>query len=268
VRDINRAIIGEHPAEHAYGVSLSACDKQTDSGFQHRELTENGKTDSFLAHTVNVLRTHHLSDAALKRRKAHIASFRIKGLDYSALSPYPRAEDTRKGNFAEVVTAEYLEAATSTTLPVYRLRYNPNVNQSMKGDDVLLFDLDSDPIRIIVAESKFRGTPSKVAVTEMIEGLQRSHSSMLPVSLVFVLDRLFDEGKAELGKKVLDCAELFTANKLDIAYVGLLLSNTNASAHLQRSVDSQLHNLIVISLGVSEPESLVQRAFDELEGEL
>jgi hypothetical protein len=265
---MSRAIIGEHPAEHAYGVSLSACDKRTDSGFQHRELTENGKTDSFLAHTVNVLRTHHLSEEALKRRKARIASFKINGLDYSALSPYPHDDSVRKGNFAEVVTAEYLEVSTPTTLPVYRLRYNANVNQSMKGDDVLLFDLDSDPVRIIVAESKFRGTPSKAAITEMIDGLQRSHNGTLPVSLTFVSDRLFDEGKAELGEKVLECAELFVANKLDISYVGLLLSNTKASAHMQRSVDSQLHNLLVISLGVSAPEILVQRAFDELEGEL
>ncbi|GHV47438.1 hypothetical protein FACS189499_04950 [Clostridia bacterium] len=198
---MSRAIIGEHPTGHTYGVSLAACDKKTDSEFQHRELTENGKIDSFLAHTVNALRLHHLSDEALERRKVHIASFKIKGLDYSRLSPYPRDDNVRKGNFAEVVTAEYLEATTSTSLPVYRLRYNTNVNQSMKGDDVLLFDLDSDPIRIIVAESKFRKIPSTAPIKEMIDGLQRSHSGALPVSLTFVSDRLFEEGKAELGKK-------------------------------------------------------------------
>ncbi|GHV32387.1 hypothetical protein FACS18949_03140 [Clostridia bacterium] len=187
---MSRAIIGEHPTGHTYGVSLAAYDKQTDSGFQHRELTENGKTDSFLAYTVSALRTHHLSDEELEDRKATIASFKIQGLDYAALSlslsPYPREESMRKGNFAEVVTAEYLEAATSANLPVYRLRYNPNVNQSMKGDDVLLFDLDSDPVRIIVGEAKFRGTPSKSAVAEMVDGLQRSHSGGLPASLPFV----------------------------------------------------------------------------------
>ncbi|MFQ6963494.1 MAG: Hachiman antiphage defense system protein HamA [Oscillospiraceae bacterium] len=43
----------------------------------------------------------------------------------------------------------------------YRLRYNTNPDQSMKGDDVLLFDLDSDPVRIVVGESKFRGTPDE-----------------------------------------------------------------------------------------------------------
>ncbi|GHU94789.1 hypothetical protein FACS1894208_06490 [Clostridia bacterium] len=265
---MSRAIIGEHPTGHAYGVFLAACDKQTDSGFQHRELTENGRTDSFLAHTVNVLRLHHLSDEALERRKVHIASFKIKGLDYSRLSPYPHDDNVRKGNFAEVITAEYLDATTPTSLPVYRLRYNTNVNQSMKGEDVLLFDLDSDPIRIIVAESKFRKAPSKADVIEMVEGLERSHSGTLPVSLAFVSDRLYDEGKAELGEKVMKCAELFATDKLNIDYVGLMLGNANTSANIQRNVKSQLHNLLVISLGVNEPENLVLRAFDELEGEL
>ncbi|GHV47435.1 hypothetical protein FACS189499_04940 [Clostridia bacterium] len=71
-----------------------------------------------------------------------------------------------------------------------------------------------------------------------------------------------------MAKKVLDCAELFATNKLDIYYVGLLLSNTDASTYMQKNVKSTLHNLLVISLGVSEPVRLVQRAFDELEGEL
>jgi hypothetical protein len=123
-------------------------------------------------------------------------------------------------------------------------------------------------VRIIVGEAKFRGTPSKAAIDEMIDGLQRSHSGGLPVSLPFVSEMLCSDGKPDLGEKVLSCAELFVNNKLDIDYVGLLLSNTNASAHMQRSVNSQLHNLHVISLGVSKPEILVRRAFDELEGEL
>jgi hypothetical protein len=265
---MNRAIIGEHPLGHPYGVSFSACDIETESGFPHRELTENGNRDSFFVHTVNTLRTHHISVENLERRKERIARLKIKGFDYSRLSPYPQDENAQRGNFAEVVTAEYLAASTSADLPVYRLRYNTNPNQSMKGDDVLLFDLDSDPVRIIVAESKFRGTPSKAAVVEMIEGLERSSNGTLPVSLVFVSDRLYDEGQTELGERVLNCVELFTDNKLQIDYVGLLFSNTNVGTHVHKNTASTLRNLLVISLGMNEPENLVKRTFDELEGEL
>ena len=44
----------------------------------------------------------------------------------------------------------------------------------MKSDDVLLFDLDAAPVRIIVGESKFRTTPDKQAVVDIVDGLVRS----------------------------------------------------------------------------------------------
>jgi hypothetical protein len=36
----------------------------------------------------------------------------------------------------------------------------------MKGDDVLAFDLDSHPVRVIVGEAKFRATSTKDSVQE------------------------------------------------------------------------------------------------------
>ena len=44
----------------------------------------------------------------------------------------------------------------------------------MKGDDVLCFDLDSDPVRIIVGEAKYRGKASKAVIQDILEGLQKS----------------------------------------------------------------------------------------------
>jgi hypothetical protein len=54
------------------------------------------------------------------------------------------------------------------------VRYNPNVDQSMKGDDVLAFDLDSHPVRVIVGEAKVRATSTKGSVQEIVTGLVRS----------------------------------------------------------------------------------------------
>jgi len=264
---MNNRIIGNHPTEHTYGTSLSACDKTTSLGISHRVLSENGNRIAFMDFTVEVLKAHHISPEALERRKTAINSLKIKGLDISRLSPYPTDSKTQCGNFAEVVIAEYLCASTPATLPIYRLRYNPNPNQSMKGDDVLLFDLDSNPVRIIVSESKFRGTPTKAAVDEIMEGLTRSSNGALPVSMTFVSDRLFEQGNVELGEKVLKCVDLLVADKLDINYVGFLLSNNNVANHVDRNTIA-LHNLLMISLGVNSPEDMVQDAFQRLEADL
>jgi hypothetical protein len=173
---------------------------------------------------------HHTSTEQLERsERRRSAMIRLGfGTEQARLGRFPVVENTRKGNLAEIVLAEYIGAVTGATVPVYRLRCNPNVDQSMKGNDVLAFDLDTDPVRIIVGESKFRGTSSKAAVEEIVADLVRSHKAGIPVSLQFVADRWFEEGRADLGMRIERCAELFASGRLRLDYVGLFLSDTHA----------------------------------------
>ncbi len=178
---------------------------------------------------------------------------------------FPTSDKTRKGNFAEIVLAEYLIAATPAELPVYRLRHNTNIEQSMKGDDVLAFDLDANPVRIIVGEAKFRGTPNRDAVESIVDALERSNKGGLPTSLQFVADQLFDEGKTELGARVNECAELFIEGRLQLDYAGFLLS-TEATANAVRTyTPNGLRRLVMISANVSNPSGLVDDCFRGLE---
>ncbi|MHB8963411.1 MAG: Hachiman antiphage defense system protein HamA, partial [Saccharofermentanales bacterium] len=202
---------------------------------------------------------------AMERRRELLNSLRIANA-LLPQSPYPQNAITQKANFAEIFLAEYLHSTTEAQIPVYRLRYNPNVEQSMKGDDVLLFDMDSEPVRIIVGEAKFRGTPSKQVVLDIVEGLIRSNRIGLPVSLMFVADRLFEERKYDLAKKVQNCALLFATNLLKIDYVGLLMSNHNASNPVNTHTTNELRNLLMISLKTQSPDAIVQQAFMRLEG--
>lgn len=260
-------IINDHPTgAHPFAVSLTSVDGTTASGVAHRKLEGNGHDDDFLNFMVPALENHHISPAALERRKDLIESLRISDAPIPT-SPYPQNATTQKGNFAEIFLAEYLYSTTEAQIPVYRLRYNTNPDQSMKGDDVLLFDLDSNPVRIIVGEAKFRGIPSKKAIVDMISGLMRSNKAGLPVSLMFVAERLFEEGRSDMGKKVQNCAVLFATDKLKIDYVGLLMSNLNASNCVNDHTSNELHNLLMISLGFQPPEAIVQQAFTRLEGE-
>jgi hypothetical protein len=155
--------------------------------------------------------------------------------------------------------------ASNLTLPVYRLRYNPNVDQSMKGDDVLAFDLDADPVRVVVGEAKFRGISSSVAVIEIVDGLLRSHKAGVPVSLQFIADRLFDEGKHDLAVRVQECAVLFARDRLRLDYVGLLLSDWQSSNRIVAHTPATLKRLAMVSFGVDSPDSLVDACYETLE---
>lgn len=261
-------IINAHSSElNPFSISLSCSDENSINGVPHRCLIENGHPDVLLDYMALALQNHHISPDALEIRKDIIESLRIMDAPIP-LSPYPQNPTTQKGNFAEVFLAEYLCATTAAELPIYRLRYNPNVEQSMKGDDVLLFDLDSDPVRIIVGESKFRGVPDKQAVVDIVDGLVRSNKAGLPISLMFVAERLFEARNSELAKKVQNCAILFVTNQLQIDYVGLLMSNHNAKRIVNTHASSELHNLLMISLNFESPETIVQQAFVRLENNI
>lgn len=181
------SIVNKHPDKMSpLGISLVANDGITTSGVAHRSLAENGHNDVLLKYMEDALQKHHISPDALQRHMDLITSLKIKGLPILR-SPYPQDFTTQKGNFAEVFLAEYLSSTTDAQLPIYRLRYNTNPDQSMKGDDVLLFDLDADPVRIIVGESKFRTTPDKHAVVDIVDGLVRSNKAGLPISQTLIL---------------------------------------------------------------------------------
>jgi hypothetical protein len=210
---------------------------------------------------------HHASPEALERsRKHHEALTRLgHNTQQASLPRFPTNASTQKGNLAEIVLAEYIVATTATALPVYRLRYNPNVDQSMKGDDVLAFDLDANPVRLLVGEAKFRGTSAPAAVKEIVEGLVRSYKAGIPASLQFVADRLFEAGDAPLGERVLKCATLFALGKLRLDYVGLLLSDTRAAERVDSATPDSLRRLAMISLGVDGPDALVDACYRDLE---
>lgn len=269
IADPTKTILGSHPLPpHPFGEVLTATNATTKNGVPHRALAE---AAGCRAKTVAALRTmlvsHHTSPEVLRRTEQLRGAMERLGLgsDQARLRRFPTSPTTQKGNLAEIALAEYVVASSGATLPVYRLRYNPNVDQSMKGDDVLAFDLDSDPVRIIVGEAKYRGTSTTAAVKEIVEGLLRSHKGGVPVSLQFVADRLFEEQQQSLGNRVLSCALLFVQGKLRLDYVGLLLSDANAAARVHDSTPADLRRLAMISLGVDNSDGLVDTCYRGLE---
>lgn len=262
-------ILGDHPSPpHPISEAFCGSNAWTKSGGFHRALTEmDGSRSLAIQYLQNLLTKHHVSPEAQKRSAEQRKALEQLGLGtaLARLRRFPTNPSTQKGNLAEIVLAEYVAASTAAAPPVYRLRYNPNVDQSMKGDDVLAFDLDADPVRIVVGEAKFRGVSSSAAVTELVDGLVRSHKAGVPASLQFVADRLFEEGDAKTGARVMECAVLFARGKLRLDYVGLLLSDEKAGARVTSSTPATKTRLAMISLSISDPEQLVASCFQGLE---
>ena len=212
-------ILGSHPEPDAFGCHTQAEDTSTSSDVPHRALSQDdGSRDDTVEQLREALIQHHTSAEMRARDQRKREDLRQLGYPISDAEThrFPHADKTRKGNLAEVFLAEYIVAAKDAALPVYRLRYNPNVEQSMKGDDVLAFDFHSKRVRILVGEAKFRKIPSKAAIEGIVAGLVRSHQAGLPASLQFVADRLFETDNIDLGRRVESCALLMARGRLDL----------------------------------------------------
>jgi len=260
--------VGDHPVPpDEFGVRYVHTDGHSTHGVPTRSLSE---TDAGLEQFVEAMRMwirdHHARPEDLARDAVRREALVRQGFRFEQ-SRFPRDPTTRKGNWAEIFLCEYVKSSCQAELPVYRLRYNPNVEQSMKGDDVLAFDLDANPVRIIVGEAKFRAASSKAAVTEIVEALERSHRVGLPASLQFVADRLFQEGNEDLGRRIEECADLFMRDRLRIDHLGLLASNHLAPTHVGKHAQSSAARLAVMSLNLSDGVGLVNASFNSLEDE-
>lgn len=264
-----RIILGEHPASSAFGCFTTGEDKQTDSAIPHRALIQE---DDSRVETIAQVRTalikHHASPEMISRDRRIIENLRTLGYPVVDIPHrFPNADRTRKGNLTEIFLAEYLCASSGADLPVYRLQFNPNVEQAMKGDDMLAFDFSEANPRIIVGEAKFRSAPDKVAVKEMIDGLLRSYQGGLPASLQFVADRLYEAHNNVLADRIADCAVHMAKGTLEISYVGLLLSNRKSQVTMDRHASAEFRNLVVISFGMDDPAGFVDDCFDRIEEE-
>lgn len=261
-------VVGPHPnASHPFGIHLIAVDEHTDHGVPHRVLADGQvQPDGFTVAMRQWIITHHASPEAIERDRRRREALARQGFA-DLVRRFPTNPNTQKGNWAEILLAEYLASSCNAQLPVYRLRFNSNVDQSMKGDDVLAFDLDSNPVRVLVGEAKFRSTPSKQVVEEIIEALTKCHRANIPVSLQFVADRLFESGRDDLGAKVTACNMLFALGQLRLDYVGLLVSSANAFVHVRRNAKTSMRRLAVISLGLSDPEGMVSTCYQGVENQ-
>lgn len=260
-----KPILRPHPHPPAeLGKLLDGADGETETKRHHRLLSEKPAKHPQVVKFLRIALASHHADADKRRRIAKINKA-LKRQGFPPRSVYPTNANTRKGNLAEVVLAEYVVATEQISLPVYRLRYNTNTDQSMKGDDVLAFDLDSKPMRILVGESKFRGTPRREHVEEIVEGLLRSYKARIPASLQFVADRLYGEGSTDLARRVEACQLAIVRGKMDLDYVGLLLgSESVANCVKNYTPKGEPKRLAMISFGLASPETLVEDCFTGL----
>jgi len=172
------------------------------------------------------------------------------------------------GNFGEIVASEYLRQMLGYEIPVYRLRYNPNPESSMKGDDVLGFkfgNVDGSGREIIVGESKARQKFSRSAVEDAYQQLAKSSRRPHPISLTFIANILRLEGQPEKADAILSYLELSGSNLPRKSWLLFLVTGNRPNdpfGCLQKR-DDIVGNLIVANAHIEGLAKWVDRLFEQ-----
>ena len=258
-------ILGPHPSKHpVFGTWLDYEDKESTETSCVRTLSEKSVFDEVVMEPfAKSLIDFHYSPASIKALKKRFEKLGFKEFStyYAQSRKLPRNVNTRKGNAVEVLMTEYSLAAIDKTDLTYshRFRYNPNVDQSMKGDDMLIVDFsDEANPTIYIGEAKFRKTVDKAVLDDVKKSLAKDK---MPLSLTF-LRNCFEDVVNDKYEK-LDDMLIQELSDYDIRYIGFIVGDKNADKYVEEKwvCDNPKHVMLVLTL--DEPEEFVKQAFDK-----
>jgi len=263
-------LIGNHPsAPHQFGIWLTCNDVGVTADKCHRSLTGIIPTDnpSLIEWFARLLIKHHYSDFALNRLrdKFNELGFPLYADQQRRL---PRTDNTKKGNGAEILLAEYIQSSLNIELlSVKRLRYNPNVDQAMKGDDNLMANIinenGQERVRLYLGEAKFRATPAKTVIDDIVKSLAKEKK---PLSYSYLIDKLGENPETvELANKLDDYLIDEIKGNDDLIYTGFLISNEDTFNKVEDNLRSDNPSFVFISVAIDSPDILIENGFVKAE---
>lgn len=233
-----KEILGNHPKDKSVFFDWLTSENDESRDNPHRKLSEIKLNDEIIAQIAEWIKEHHISNkqTELSEKKKNI--LKKYGLDEFVKSQkyFPDNDNTKKGNLGEIILCEYIEETTGYELLVYRLRYNPNVSQSMKGDDILLFNQDDLKKAIILGEAKYRIPANKSTIEEILSSF--GGEPKLPLSLTFISNILRDNGNIDFADDIEEIQMEMRKGNIPIINTGFVMGDENAF----KSVDN--HHLL------------------------
>jgi len=263
-------LLGSHPiAPDIFSTWLECNDIAVTATKTHRSLTPLIATsDNALIEWLGTkIFEHHHSEYRIKKLKENFGTLGFK--KYAEQNrKLPVADRTKKGNATEILLSEYIEGSLGKKLvKVFKLKYNPNADQAMKGDDTLLVDVVTDrkntKVRLYLGEAKFRKTPTSAVVKTISKSLSKDKK---PLSYSFIVDEL---GRSDATKLLADLLDTFLIDEIkgkgDLIYTGFLLSNTDTFKVVEANLNSDNPFFVLVSVGIEDPEGLITKAFEKAE---
>ena len=173
----------------------------------HTMLTADAsKFDASVAIVADVIPDHFLPPNRLAEMFARLQRHEVAEL---ILNRLPESAQLKSGDLGEVLCTTFVREKTPFTLGIKRLQFKDHRNMSMRGDDMLGFNLNpvTGKLTVLKAESKSNATMPAATVAKAREALSGYSELPSPHSMGFVADRLVDPADKPL-RDAIDDAQL------------------------------------------------------------
>ena len=230
---------------------------------------ENGR-EAILGELAKTVRSHYDS---LER----IADD-VKELGYEAASAIlrerlPRGKKARSGDLGEILASVLTEEKLGFDVPVRRMHFKDGREVALRGDDFIgvAFDEERNRLQLLKGESKSRKVLSKGTIKIARKFLNRDDGRCTPISLLFVADRLLDQGGDEeaLGKVIRAEVAKKTLPPSRIDHALFTVSGNAPPEALAEDFEalSQERRQVVVNLLIEDHQEFIQEIYEEA-GEL
>ena len=144
------------------------------------------------------VRSHYVDPKLAAKRIAALGAPKTAKLLRAHL---PTTKKARSGDLGEILATEVAEQHLAYTVPIRRLRWKDGRDVPLRGDDIVgITRGDDEQLVFLKGEAKSRASLSKSVVTEASTALARDDGRPTRHSVLFVADRLYDEGRDELAQ--------------------------------------------------------------------
>jgi len=223
--------------------------------------TQDGR-NAVLPHLAQAVLDHHFHRrriAALVRQLGH-----TEAAEYFAKN-LPKDNNTRKGNFGEVVASEHLVQRYGYDMPVFKLRFRDSHDLAMRGEDIIAFEMEAGTIsRVIIGEAK-------CIVQYQKETVRSAHHRLAdavrprPMTLSLLSEILYTEGRDDLASEIDRVSLLFLKEDFPCQN-WIVLINQNQPEDPFSFLDDEDVELVAglhcVGISLSELSALVDFTYD------
>ena len=196
---------------------------------------KDGIPGKILSKLREICSTHYVSTETTLKRLADLGAPQTAKLLREHL---PETKKARSGEFGEILAAELPERLLGFQVPIRRLRWKDGRSMALRGDDIIAVAKDSKgQLRFLKGESKSRMALSTTVVTEAADALDRDRGRPTRHSVLFVANRLRDQGKNDLAK-TLEEAVLLSFRGNPIEHLLFTVSGNDPEKYLSNHVQA------------------------------